>query len=53
MKTCKSTLFRHGKAQTLYMSIGSKVAQDTSFPFQLGDRVVIEIKGNKLEVRKA
>ena len=35
-------LFKHGKAKTLYLSIPSKIAEDSAFTIKEGD--VVEIK---------
>ena len=49
----KSTLFKHGIARTVYISVPADVAVDSKFPFKVGDKVMVEVKGDKLEVRKA
>lgn len=49
----KVTIYKHTKGNTLYLTIPSSVAGDSAFPFKRGDQVIIEVKGNKLEVRKA
>ena len=49
----KSKIFRHGKANTKYASIPSKVATDSSFPFKNGERVIVEIVGDTLVFRRA
>ncbi len=52
MKICESTLYPHTKGATLYLSLAAKMVMDSAFPFQAGDKVIVEIKGKKLEVRK-
>ena len=37
-------IFKHGKANTLYLVIPSMLAQDSSFPFKSGERVKISIE---------
>ena len=49
----KSTLFKHGIARTVYCAIPADVAVDSKFPFKVGEKVIVEVKGDKLEVRKA
>ncbi len=38
----QSTIFMHGKARTLYVSIPSKMAQDSAFTLKNGDKVTIQ-----------
>jgi hypothetical protein len=40
--TGQSKVFRHGKAKTLYLSIPSKMAEDSAFTIKEGD--IVEIK---------
>lgn len=37
----EAKLYKHQKADTLYLSIPSKIAQDSAFVFKKGDRVHI------------
>ena len=53
MLTCKTTIYKHTKGATLYLSLASKLVADSAFPFEAGDKVTVEVKGDKLEVRKA
>ena len=39
-----SKVFKHGKANTLYISVPSMLAQDSVFPFKAGDQVKISIE---------
>jgi hypothetical protein len=39
----KATVYRHTKGHTLYISIPSKMAQDSAFPFKKGDKVTLEV----------
>lgn len=41
----QSKVFKHGKAKTLYVSIPSKVAEDSAFTIREGDTV--EVKFDK------
>lgn len=47
-----STIFKHTKAKTFYLTIPSSLANDSIFPFKEGDLVRIRIKDNKLVVEK-
>gem|GEM_PF-2547918 len=38
----EAKIFKHGKANTLYVSIPSKVAQDSAFTLREGDKVEVE-----------
>lgn len=40
--TGQSKVFKHGKAKTLYLSIPSKMAEDSAFTIKEGDVVEIE-----------
>jgi hypothetical protein len=40
----QAKVFKHGKAKTLYVSIPSKVAQDSAFTIREGDMVEVEFK---------
>jgi len=42
-KTGKSTLYKHPKAQTLYLTIPADVVNDSTFPFKKGDVVHVKI----------
>ena len=47
-------IYGHGIADTLYVLISAKLANDTGFPFKRGERVIVEIvKGDGLRIRKA
>jgi hypothetical protein len=50
----ESKVFRHGKAKTLYVSIPSKVAQDSAFTIKDGDTVEIRFdkKRNAVIMRR-
>jgi len=50
----KSKLYKHPKAQTLYLSIPSKIVSDSQFSFKAGDRVKLKFDPDvqKLEVTK-
>jgi hypothetical protein len=41
----QAKVFKHGKAKTLYVSIPSKVAQDSAFTIKEGD--IVEVKFDK------
>jgi len=41
----EAKVFKHGKAQTLYVTIPSAIAQDSAFTIKEGD--VVEIKWDK------
>ncbi|MGD0477282.1 MAG: hypothetical protein ABSB29_03835 [Nitrososphaerales archaeon] len=41
----QSKVFKHGKAKTLYVSIPSKVAEDSAFTIKQGD--MVEVKFDK------
>jgi hypothetical protein len=43
--TGQSKVFKHGKAKTLYLSIPSKMAEDSAFTIREGD--IVEIEFNK------
>ena len=43
----EAKVFKHGKAQTLYVTIPSAMAQDSAFTIKEGD--VVEIKWDKDE----
>ncbi len=48
-------VWKHPKAKTLYLSIPSKMAQDSQFPIKGGDTVLIEWDSEdptKLVIRK-
>ncbi len=49
----KGKLFRQGKAKTRFISIPSKVAEDSSFPFRDEEEVVVRIQGKKVVIEKA
>ncbi len=38
----EATVYKHTKGNTLYVSIPSKLAQDSQFPIKEGDEVAIE-----------
>ena len=38
----EATVYKHTKGNTLYVSIPSKLAQDSAFPIKEGDAVAIE-----------
>ena len=38
----KSKVFKHGKAKTLYVSIPSKIADDSAFTIRSGDEVEVK-----------
>ncbi len=48
----KSRIFKHTRGKTLYLTIPSSVATDSTFPFKIGENVKIKIKGNKLVIEK-
>ena len=50
MKSGESKLYKHPKAATLYVTIPSDVVKDSTFPFQAGDRVTVEIHGQSLMI---
>jgi hypothetical protein len=37
----KSTIFKHGKATTLYLAIPAHMAVDSQFTFKAGDKVSV------------
>jgi hypothetical protein len=41
----QSTVFKHGKAATLYLTLPSMLAQDSKCPVKEGDNVEVEIRG--------
>ena len=43
-----STAFRHGKAETLYLTVPSRVAKDSMCPIKMGDIVKVRIEGNSM-----
>lgn len=47
----ESKVFKHKKAETLYLTIPAKLANDSSFPFNSGDKVKLEIENEKLKVK--
>lgn len=42
-KSGKSKLYKHPKAQTLYLTIPAGVVNDSTFPFKKGDVVHVRI----------
>lgn len=46
----EATIYKHTKGNTLYVSIPSRMAQDSAFPFREGQRVTISIQGKKLVI---
>jgi hypothetical protein len=46
--TGESKVFKHGIAQTLYVSIPAKVASDSKCPIKLGDVVKVTIEGDRM-----
>jgi hypothetical protein len=40
--TGESTVFKHGIARTLYLAIPSKMASDSAFGIQMGDKVSLK-----------
>ncbi len=48
----ESKLFKHTKAKTFYLTIPSRLADDSNFPFKEGELVHIKIKDNKLVIEK-
>jgi hypothetical protein len=48
----KGRIFRQGEARTMFVSIPSKVATDSSFPFEEGERVKVKIEGGKIAILK-
>jgi len=47
----KGTIYRHVKGK-MYVYIPANVRDDSQFPFKPGDKVVVNIKGNKLLIEK-
>ena len=43
MLSGKSKIYKHLKADTLYLTIPSKMAMDSKFPFKAGDEVFLEL----------
>lgn len=43
-------IFSSGKAETLFVSIPSKITTDSTFPFEEGEEVEIRIEDGKLVV---
>ena len=57
MLSGRSKIYKHPKADTLYLTIPSKMAMDSKFPFKAGDEVFLELLESvdgevKLLVRK-
>lgn len=42
----ESKLYQHPKSRTLYLTIPSKLANDSAFPFHGGDRVSVIFEPN-------
>jgi hypothetical protein len=47
----ESTIFKRGKARTLYCSIPSKMALDSQFPIREGDTVILAFSPRLKELR--
>lgn len=43
-------IFSSGEAATLYVSISSAVATDSTFPFEEGETVTVNIEGDQLRI---
>ena len=43
MLSGRSKIYKHPKADTLYLTIPSKMAMDSKFPFKAGDEVFLEL----------
>jgi len=52
MFEAESTVYKHQKAGTLYVSIPSKLATDSQFPFKAGDTVRIKIIDRTVTLEK-
>lgn len=48
----KAKLSRVRDTQTFRLTVPAGLASDTSFPFEEGDKLTIEIEGDELRVRK-
>ena len=46
----EAKIYKHPKADTLYLAIPSKVAQDSTFVFKKGDRVKIRYDPDKKSI---
>lgn len=46
----QATVYKHTKGNTLYVSIPSKMAQDSGFTFKEGDEVNIEYKNGAIVI---
>jgi len=44
----KSKLFKHKKAETLYLTLPARLSNDSAFPFEAGEEVEIKIKNKRL-----
>jgi len=51
MLSGKSKIYKHPKADTLYLTIPSKMAMDSKFPFKAGDEVFLELQSIDGEVK--
>ena len=51
MLSGKSKIYKHPKADTLYLTIPSKMAMDSKFPFRAGDDVFLELLSVDGEVK--
>jgi hypothetical protein len=51
-KQATCTIYQHTKGKTLYLSIPSKMAQDSTFPFEAGEKVNISIAEGFLLIEK-
>jgi hypothetical protein len=54
MLSSQTLIYKHTKGGTLYLSIASKMAADSNFPFKPGDLVEVDCdaKNEELRVRK-
>ena len=51
MLSGKSKIYKHPKADTLYLTIPSKMAMDSKFPFKAGDKIFLELQSIDGEVK--
>lgn len=50
--TAEGKILENKKKSTFYVSIRARVFRDSEFPFKAGEKVDLEIQGNRLIVSK-
>jgi hypothetical protein len=48
----QAAVYKHTKGNTLYVSIPSKMAEDSQFPFKAGDKVFLDAEFGTLVIKK-